>query len=290
MPNWTAFSGLTGVVLVLLLSLARLSQGQDMSERPNESTPQSNSNHETEAFTTKDSDQQNEAEISTNTTENTNSNSNSNRQLSSPSDEAPTQPQFSAGMLLANVALSQGLFGFILVAGAWYTAIPPAALGLDVRDPLSVGLLAVGVGVVTGLGLYAANAVGAASATALGYEYEEQLRDLLTPETPAGWVLLLCGVLPIIAGFEELLFRGVLIGVLSSGFAISWFLAGGSSVAFAVGHGAQGRLGILVTGILGFALAVVFIYTNSLLAVVVAHYLVNALEFIIGGAMGIEWG
>lgn len=290
MPNWTAFSGLTGVVLVLLLSLARLSQGQDMSEHPTESTPQSNSNHETEAFTTKDSDQQDEIAINTNT--DTNTNPNPNRQLNSPGDtDAPTQPQLSTGMLLANVALSQGLFGFILVAGAWYTAIPSAALGLDVRDPMSVGLLAVGVGVVTGLGLYAANAVGAASATALGYEYEEQLRDLLTPETTAGWVLLLCGVLPIIAGFEELLFRGVLVGVLSSGFAISpWFLAGGSSVAFAFGHGAQGRLGVLVTGILGFALAVVFIYTNSLLAVVVAHYLVNALEFIIGGAMGIEWG
>jgi membrane protease YdiL (CAAX protease family) len=36
-----------------------------------------------------------------------------------------------------------------------------------------------------------------------------------------------------------------------------------------------------VTGLLGFALAVTFVLTGSLLAVIVAHYLVNALEFIV---------
>lgn len=43
--------------------------------------------------------------------------------------------------------------------------------------------------------------------------------------------------------------------------------------------GAQGRLGIIVTGLLGFVLAAAFVLTESLLVVVVAHYLVNALEF-----------
>ncbi len=43
-----------------------------------------------------------------------------------------------------------------------------------------------------------------------------------------------------------------------------------ASVAFALGHGAQGRMGIVVTGTLGLALAGLFIATNSLLAVVVA--------------------
>lgn len=303
MTDWTAFSGLLGVVLVLLLSLARLSQdtvseGVDASEtthtQPSRTTTStttvsttdpspSSDHHGNEALTTHATNGRRERDG-----ERAINNEIPRVTSGGAAADAPLQqPQLSTGLLLVNVALSQGLFALVLVAGALYTSIPPTALGIG-QD--SVGLLALGVGGVTGLALYAANAVGAAGASALGYEYEEQLRDLLTPETRVGWLLLLCGVLPIIAGFEELLFRGALIGVLSSGFDISpWFLAGGSSAVFAFGHGAQGRLGILVTGVLGFVLAAVFIYTNSLLTVIVAHYLVNALEFLIGGAMGIEW-
>jgi len=95
-----------------------------------------------------------------------------------------------------------------------------------------------------------------------------------------GWVVLLVVVLPLIAGFEELLFRAAMIGAFSAGFGVSpWLLAVLSSVAFAAGHGAQGRLGILATGVLGFALAAVFVVTESLLVVVVAHYVINAVEF-----------
>lgn len=192
-------------------------------------------------------------------------------------------------LVLLNVALSQGLFGVVLVVGAWYTSVPLWAIGVDTAAPTSVGSVALFVGIATGVGLYSLNALGSVSVRAFGREYDERLREQLTPETATGWVLLLGGVLPIIAGFEELLFRGVLVGVLSTGFDLSpWLLAGGSSAAFAAGHSAQGRLGILVTGVLGFVLATIFILTNSLLAVVVAHYLMNALEFIISGALGIK--
>lgn len=287
MTNWTAFSGLLGVVLVLLLSLARLSQST-VTESVDASEITHTQSRRTTTVSTVDRPSSDHHGIEALTLHGENGRERERAQEErNDTSSTLSQPQLSTGLLLVNVALSQGLFALVLVAGAWYTSIPPAALGIG-QD--SIGLLALGVGVVTGLALYAANAVGAAGASALGYEYEEQLRDLLTPETRVGWLLLLCGVLPIIAGFEELLFRGALIGVLSSGFDISpWFLAGGSSAAFAFGHGAQGRLGILVTGVLGFVLAALFIHTNSLLTVVVAHYLVNALEFLIGGALGVEW-
>ena len=69
---------------------------------------------------------------------------------------------------------------------------------------------------------------------------------------------------------------------MSVGFGVSpWALAVLSSVAFALGHGAQGAAGVAVTGLLGFALAALFVLSGSLLAVVVAHYLVNALEFLV---------
>jgi len=138
--------------------------------------------------------------------------------------------------------------------------------------------------------LYLANELAAAAATRFGFDHDEALRELLSPDSIGGWLILLLGVLPIIAFFEEFLFRAALIGVPAAGFGLSpWLLAVGSSIAFALGHGMQGSVGVVVTGLLGFVLAAVYIVTGSLLVVVVAHYLVNALEFVVHEGFGLEW-
>jgi membrane protease YdiL (CAAX protease family) len=198
--------------------------------------------------------------------------------------------EFSTGALLANVALSQGLFGAAILGAAWLADLPPVALGVEVGNPWSVGLPAVGLGIVVGVALYVANELSSVLLDATGVEYSEGLREALAPDTLRGWVVLLGVVLPIIAGFEELLFRAALVGAFAAGFGVSpWLLALFSTVAFAVGHGAQGPGGVVVTGFLGFALAAAFVLSGSLLVVVVAHYLVNALEFVIHEGLGIEW-
>jgi membrane protease YdiL (CAAX protease family) len=177
------------------------------------------------------------------------------------------------------------LFAGLLIAGAVWTQVPPAALGLD-ADSVAPAVLLAGLGV--GVGLYLANEAGAAVGERFGLGGGEALREALAPETPTGWAVLLFVVLPVVAGFEELLFRGALVGALAVGFDVSpWLLAAGSSVAFALGHGAQGRVGIVVTGLLGFALAATFVLTGSLPAVILAHYLVNALEFLLHEGLGI---
>jgi membrane protease YdiL (CAAX protease family) len=188
----------------------------------------------------------------------------------------PEEPSSMA--LLANVGISHALFASVLVAGVWITDVPPAALGIGVG---ATGVAAVGIGIGVGAGIAAVN-------TLLGSLIEADpgaaLRALLTPESTSGWIVLLAVVLPVIAGFEELLFRAILIGGFSAGFGISpWLLSIGASAAFAAGHGAQGRLGIAVTGALGLVLAAVFVATESLLIVVVAHYVINAVEFVLGG-------
>ncbi|NEU57429.1 CPBP family intramembrane metalloprotease [Halorussus sp. MSC15.2] len=197
---------------------------------------------------------------------------------------------FSTGALLTNVAFSQGLLGAAIVAAAWLADVPLAALGVRLGDPWSVGLPAVGVGAAVGVALYAANELSTTLADAAGIEYSEGLREALAPDTLGGWAVLLVVVLPVIAGFEELLFRAALVGAFATGFGLSpWLLAAFSTVAFAVGHGAQGPGGVAVTGLLGFALAAAFVLTGSLLVVVVAHYLVNALEFVVHEGLGVEW-
>ncbi|KTG09683.1 hypothetical protein AUR64_08555 [Haloprofundus marisrubri] len=193
----------------------------------------------------------------------------------------------STGALLANVALSQGLFAGLLLAGAWVAEIPASAFGVTAA---TTDLTAVGLGIAFGVGLYVLNEGAAMAGERFDLGGGEALREALAPDSIGGWAILLLVVLPIIAGFEELLFRGALIGVLAAGFDISpWLLAVFSSIAFGLGHGAQGPVGILVTGAIGFVLAAAFVLTESLLVVVVAHYLVNALEFVVHEGFGWEW-
>lgn len=293
MAQWAAFVGLTGVVCTLLLALARLSQQvvrDDADEAgPGDeppSTPDRRRTDEIPRFVPPAGDDTSADE----------------RPLRADGELAatgtphghgpradPTAGDLSTGTLLANVALTQGLFGGLLLAGAWYFGIPASAFGVTDAG-LSTGLPALAVGVVLGVTLYAVNEIGAASADAVGVEHDERLRSMLAPDSAGRWLLLLLVVLPIIAGVEEFIFRAAVIGATTAGFGTSvWALAVVSSLAFALGHGAQGRAGIVVTGSLGFVLAAAFVLTGSFLVVFVAHYLVNALEFVVHELLGVEW-
>ncbi|ODR79923.1 hypothetical protein BG842_23935 [Haladaptatus sp. W1] len=288
-PNWNAFAGVTLVVLVVLIALARASQamfvddeagGGDRCE-PAHRDGTARTAASGRAFGRGDGGV-GESETATHETtrqpeygpfESAADYPNVTHEVTNPAPEA----EFTPGTLLVNVALSQGLFGVVLVVAAVLAAIPADALGLE-----RVTVAQLGIGVLLGVGLYAANEVGQRVADAFGIDYEDGLRELLTPDSLGGWVVLLALVLPIIAGFEELLFRSSLVGVFAAGYGISpWFLVVASSVAFATGHGAQGPAGVLVTGTLGAVLASAFVLTGSFLVVVVAHYLVNALEFVV---------
>jgi membrane protease YdiL (CAAX protease family) len=190
--------------------------------------------------------------------------------------------------MLANVASTQALFAGVVVAAAWYFSIPVAAFGVTAGSP-TAGLRAVLLGIGFGSVLWLANELATTVAGAVGAAYDESVRRLLAPESTGGWVGLLLVVLPLVALAEELLFRAALIGVPTAGFDVSpWPLAVVASVAFALGHGAQGRVGVLVTGLLGLVLATGYILTGSLLVVVVAHYVINALEFLLHELLDVE--
>ncbi|WP_348611920.1 CPBP family intramembrane glutamic endopeptidase [Halobaculum rarum] len=290
MTRWTAFAGLTGVVLFLLLGLARLSAAQFSStpqperrERvggdgggddesnwaPEDATPAAPSPYHPAGDT--------DSTLST--------------PERSPVAAAETRTAISPGALLANVALSQGLFGAMLVAAAVWADVPAAALGLV---PVATATdVAFGVGL--GAALWLASEAAGRLAERAGVEVNEALRGALAPDTALGWAVLLLAVLPIVALFEEFLFRAALVGALSAGFDAPawlpatvagldpwpWLLAAGSSVAFALGHGAQGRAGIVATGVLGCVLAGAFVLTESFALVAVAHYVVNALTLVV---------
>jgi membrane protease YdiL (CAAX protease family) len=196
--------------------------------------------------------------------------------------------ELTSRLLLANVASTQALFAGVVLAAAWFFSIPADAFGVT-GEPLASGPPGVAVGLAFGVGLWLANELSTTVADAVGAAYDETVRELLAPESTRGWVGVFLVVLPLIAIAEELLFRAALIGVPAAGFGVSpWLLAVVASLAFALGHGAQGRVGIVVTGLLGLALAAGYILTGSLLVVVVAHYLINALEFLLHEFVGVD--
>jgi membrane protease YdiL (CAAX protease family) len=253
--DWTAFAGIAITILGLLLVLAHLSaRGIDVPRL----TP---SDHRWLNTLESDADHLDVG------------------MARRPSESTPAGYEgYSTVILVANVALSQGVFALLLLGGAFLTQVPASALGIS-GSPIDLEML--GIGILAGVVLSAANTAAGVLASWAGYDPSADLRSLLTPDSFRGWLLLLGIGLPIVAGFEELLFRSVLVGAFAAGFGISpWVLAIFSSVAFALGHGAQGPIGIVVTGTLGFLLAALFVLTGSLLVVIVAHYLVNALEFI----------
>jgi Predicted metal-dependent membrane protease len=291
--RWALFAGVTLIVLLVVLGLSRATAqeltGPDESRTPPETRP-----HRTTVGDERGVEDAASPEEHTALSPGGDEHAGTDR-LYTRGDETTTgtSPEVRRGRtpragdpdLLVSAAFSQLLVGALLAGLAWYAEVPPGALGVD--DPAAAVL----PGVALGVGLYVANEAGAWLAGQAGVNANESLRELLAPGSRREWALLLLVVLPVVAGVEELLFRGALIGALEAGFSLSpWLLAVLSSVAFGLGHGLQGPGGILVTGILGFALAAAFVLTGSLWVVIVAHYLVNALEFVVHEGLGVEFG
>ncbi|MFB6151604.1 MAG: lysostaphin resistance A-like protein [Haloarculaceae archaeon] len=286
MTQWAPFVWFAGFVLTGFLVLARLSQR--VVGDPPRRAPGGRPDTRTEATAARDGPEAtgNGPAGAPETT------GTGNTGATGSDHNAPDPAAMSPAALVANVALTQGLFGVILAAAAWYFRIPGDALGLGGGRVTGAAALAVGAGF--GVALWGANELATGLVDAVSPGYDERLRSLLAPADSAGWALLLGVALPVVAVVEEFLFRAVAIGVPAAAFSASpWALAVVSSAAFALGHGAQGRVGIAVTGALGSALAAGFVLTGSLLVVVVAHYLVNALEFGLHEGVGLPdpvWG
>lgn len=245
MADWTAFGAVSVVLAVLVLSLARATQRALDAAAPAEPLDQP-------------------------------------RPVEAPAQQPPERrelslDELSTTALLANVLGTQLLFLLLLLGGVWYADVPLDALGAAAPTATELGS-----GAALGVALSGLNQVAARLGRQFGLSGNEELREALAPESFRGWLVLLFVVLPVVAGFEELLFRGALVGGLAAGFGLSpWLLVVASSLAFGLGHGAQGRVGVAVTALLGGVLGSVFVLTGSLWTVVVAHYLVNALEFVV---------
>ena len=98
------------------------------------------------------------------------------------------------------------------------------------------------------------------------------LPKALTAQGPAEYLLAVL-LVAVVAFAEEVIFRGYMILRLTevTGSSIAAILL--SSVIFALGHGYEGTAGVVTVGFLGLAFAIVYVWTDSLAAPIVMHFL-----------------
>lgn len=108
--------------------------------------------------------------------------------------------------------------------------------------------------------------------------YSTVVMKNIIPQNARQWILIIPPLL-LAVSLEEILFRALLIGGFST-VVNPWVMAVASSIIFGLMHSPQGRLGIVVTGIVGFAFAAIFIISNSLTMVICTHFIINFIQIL----------
>ena len=108
--------------------------------------------------------------------------------------------------------------------------------------------------------------------------YSAVVIHAITPKTNRELVAVLLAMIPVVL-LEEMLFRSLLIG----GFQIllpAPMLVIGWGIFFGALHSPQGRWGMIGAGLAGILLGMLFLYTGSVVAPLVAHYVANSVQVV----------
>lgn len=173
------------------------------------------------------------------------------------------------------------LWKYLLVLGVVVvvSGVDPAWLNLDDVRPATALVGGVALGCV---GYAVGELGGVVLFDGLGFEYETSQRAAMAPEGSRAWVEFLAVGLVVVSAWEELAFRGVLVGVAAGALSVSpWVTAVVSVCYFGYVHRYMGTGAVLVTTLMGGVLTVAFVLGASLPLLVVAHTVANALEFLV---------
>jgi membrane protease YdiL (CAAX protease family) len=108
--------------------------------------------------------------------------------------------------------------------------------------------------------------------------YSPVVMKNIMPQTRRQW-LLVPAALGLAVVLEELLFRSLLIGGLSATVPVPILVLGFSAI-FGLMHTPQGVLGVILSGVLGMWLSLLFLWSGGLLLPLVAHYIINFLQLL----------
>ncbi|MEW5958592.1 MAG: CPBP family intramembrane glutamic endopeptidase [Chloroflexota bacterium] len=172
--------------------------------------------------------------------------------------------------------------GRVLLVGlclflAWLSGLPPAQLGLVVVDPGRQVMVGVGVGLVT---VVVINRLTMWSINRFGRDiYSPVLIQNILPRRPVEWPLVVIAFLPAVA-MEELLFRALWLGSFEGLIPASMLILG-TSIIFGLMHQPQGKLGMLLAGLINVLFSILFVWLGQLLLPLTAHYTVNVVQLVI---------
>ncbi len=149
-------------------------------------------------------------------------------------------------------------------------------LGWQPLDPLGDIFIGIGLGVILPLLLYYPSRW-------IETHHPEWYSDIVVksirPRHPGQWPWVILALLPV-ALMEELYFRSLLLGAFAPHVNIVAFVIG-VSVIFGLLHMPQGEWGVVGVILVSLVLSVVFLWRESLLVVVIAHWLMNTVQLVL---------
>jgi len=168
---------------------------------------------------------------------------------------------------LGMIALCVGL--------GWLSGRGAAGLGWLPAQPLAD----IGLGVAAGLGLsLALLPMGLWVRRYRPAWYSDVVMQAVMPRTRREWPLVILAFLPT-ALLEELLFRSLLLGGFAPFVDVLYF-AVAVSIFFGLLHLPQGEWGVVGVTLVALALSALFLWRQSLLVVVMAHWVANVAQLV----------
>lgn len=186
-------------------------------------------------------------------------------------------PLAAAGIILRDLSLLSLVLFFL-----WRNGEPFERIGWQAANPKQEALI--------GLALFPAMLLATAvlqwMLTKLGVPPRPKpLPSALSPQT--GWQFALGGVLIfIVAVAEETIFRGYLLlrlRIVTRSTSVAVLIA---SILFALGHGYEGVMGLLIVGFMGVIFALLYLWRESLIAPMVMHFCQNFLAVVLAPLFG----
>jgi membrane protease YdiL (CAAX protease family) len=183
----------------------------------------------------------------------------------------------SENLLLAPVEnIVKGVVVLLCIGLGVLSGAPFSQLGWTFEN----GWRDLGLGLILGLGTQlAANGITTVAIKVWGKQiYSPVVMKNIMPRTRPEW-LLVPAALGLAVLLEELLFRSLLLGGLSVTVPVPLLVLGFSAI-FGLMHSPQGALGVVITGVLGMWLSLLFVWSGGLILPLTAHYVINFLQLL----------
>ncbi len=113
--------------------------------------------------------------------------------------------------------------------------------------------------------------------------YSDVVLRSIRPRSRREWPWVVLALLPV-AIMEELLFRSLLLGAFIPHVNILYFVIG-VSILFGLLHLPQGEWGVVGVIVVSVVLSLVFLWRESLLVVIVAHWLMNVMQLVLDATL-----